>query len=168
MTIYTRKEVLEMHEAFKTLQAGSFMLPTAVALAKNEKLLAPELLTLQVAASQMKKIEGLAEYDKRYKELCEKGALRNPDGTCQVINNSYVYANAIISDTIKQQVQDLKEEYAPALAQREEYENQLKMILDEKVEYDIPKIKLSKKELEMPENFFSPQQVAPILDLLEF
>lgn len=168
MTTYTRKEVLEMHEAFKTLQTGSFMLPTAVALAKNEKLLAPELLVIQVATSQMKKVEGLVEYDKQYKEVCEKDALRKPDGTCHILNNSYSYPSPALADAVKQQVVELKEKYAAALAKRDEYEDQLKTILDEKVEYDIPKIKLSKKELEMPENFFSPQQVAPILDLLEF
>jgi len=162
MNRYTRKQAIEMHNVFEMLSTVPFKPKTAVCIIRNLNRLKDAVQDMRFAAEQVNRIKDYAEYDAKRTKICTDLAAKKEDGSIITVGNKYVFPTQEIANQAELEVAALSEQYKDAVLIQKEYDAQVEFLLNEEVEYDLHCIKIGDAEA-----FFTPQQLLPIVDLIE-
>lgn len=162
MNRYTRKQAIEMHNVFEMLSKVPFKPKTAVRIIRNLNMLKEAVQMMRFAAEQVNRIKDYAEYNAKRTEICTTLAAKKEDGSVIILDNKYAFPTQEIADQAEREVLVLSEQYKDAVNIQREYEEQVEVLLNEEVEYVLQTICIGDTE-----TFFTPQQLLPIVDLIE-
>jgi len=162
MNRYTRKQAIEMHNIFEVLSKVPFKPKTAVRIIRNLTTLKEAVQIMRFAAEQVNRIKDYAEYNAKRTEICTTLAAKKEDGSVIIMDNRYAFPTQEIANQAEREVLVLSEQYKDAVNIQREYEEQVEFLLNEEVEYELLFINIGDTE-----TFFTPQQLLPIVDLIE-